>query len=743
MATLIVLNPDGTESEHELSGELKIGRQEGNDLVLTEGGVSRKHARFFVDGGKVMVEDLGSANGTYVDSERIEGPTPLTPQSQVVLGDYQLKIKGGARAPTGARKSTRASSPSAAALGSEEGAPRSTRAMPTVKPARPPGSSLAKREKPAAAPGPDLGPVLRGLTGPWANKLYPLRGKLVVGRAPPAAVLLEDDSLSRKHAEVERNPRGQVFLRDLGSSNGTLLNGDRIGQEPVELSPGDIIQFGMVEVVYEGGGDQAAVPARKGSVPTRRAGGAAAAPAAAVAPRKSKKLVVAAGGLIGLILVAGVVKVAMGSGGRGGGGGGIVEPTPPPPPGPQDVQELLSQCRSYSSTEMGNEPQWEKAEEACDQALNLDPINVEANALIKRIKVEKEASTYFTQADKALARLKEEEALELLQKIPEESSYFRRAKIKVRDALELVKSKALDDCKRYLRDSQYTAAVPKCSLYMGFWCNTVSREELEPPLGFTMVLEGKVNARKREWQPKDKLFVQFLIARKKLDPTAEPWVCTQSKYVDIDNAPPKPEAEVKRKIDERYTNPFLRAAMLDYWFGRGNESIAKLQKLRNNYEQSQFHAQADDLIKRVSTVDQLFKNGQALLQLQDVERAAEPMGEALELDKALMGDVWERLPSFYRRNIQQDLASNALIRGKHWADREDRRRGCKIWKMGFQFYKGNTDLNKVVGFCSTQGLRALQGAGGCEDLAAAEDFAVPGDGLEEKIAAAKQEWKCK
>ncbi|HLL04325.1 MAG TPA: FHA domain-containing protein [Myxococcaceae bacterium] len=740
MPTLIVLHPDGTESEHELAGELKIGRQDGNELVLTEGGVSRKHARFFVDGGKVVVEDLGSANGTYVDGERIEGPTPLTPQSQVVLGDYQLKIKGGGRAASGARKATGKSSPAGTALGSEEGSPRSTRAMPSVKPARPPGAALSKRERPAAgaASGPDLGPVLRGLTGPWANKRYPLRGKLLVGRAPPASVLLEDDSLSRKHAEVERSPRGAVILRDLGSSNGTLLNGERIGQEPVELAPGDIIQFGMVEVVYEAGGEQsAALSSRRGAVPTRRGAEAAAPAQAAAAAPKSRKLLVATGGLVGLILVAGVVKVALGPG------------TKPIQPGPAvvqkgpDIQELLSQCRSYSSTDMGNEPQWDKAEAACDQALNIDPINKEANALIKRIKVEKEAGMYYSQAEKALARLREEEALDLLQKIPSESNYFRRAKIKVRDTLEVVKSKALDECKRYLRDSQYTAALPRCERYMGFWCNTVPREDIEPPLGFTMVLEGRVRANKREWQPKDKLFVQFLVARKKMDPAAEPWRCPESKYVDEVARPNKPEDEVKRKIEERYTNPFLRAAMMDYWGGRGNEALAKLQKLRGNYEMSQFHGQAEDLLKQVGTVDQLFKNGQADLQSQDVEKAAVPMGEALELDKQLMGELWERLPSFYRRNIQQDIAANALIRGKHWADREDRRRGCKIWKLGFQFYKGNTDLNRVVGFCSTQGLSALNNASRCADLLIVEDFAVPGDGLAEKMAQYRQEWKCK
>ncbi|HLM43569.1 MAG TPA: FHA domain-containing protein, partial [Myxococcaceae bacterium] len=97
MATLVIRHPDGNESEHELSGELKIGRQEGtNDLVLAEGGVSRRHARFFEEGGKVLVEDVGSANGTFVDGERIGEPTPLTHQSEVVLGDYTLRLKSAA-----------------------------------------------------------------------------------------------------------------------------------------------------------------------------------------------------------------------------------------------------------------------------------------------------------------------------------------------------------------------------------------------------------------------------------------------------------------------------------------------------------------------------------------------------------------------------------------------------------------------------------------------------------------------
>ena len=63
MPTLVIKNPDGSQQEQDVAEQLTIGRAEGNDLILSEGGVSRKHARFFVDGEACMVEDAGSANG--------------------------------------------------------------------------------------------------------------------------------------------------------------------------------------------------------------------------------------------------------------------------------------------------------------------------------------------------------------------------------------------------------------------------------------------------------------------------------------------------------------------------------------------------------------------------------------------------------------------------------------------------------------------------------------------------------
>ena len=73
MATLVISNPDGSQQEQDVAGQLTVGRADGNDLVLSEGGVSRKHCRFFTEGADLLVEDVGSANGTWVDGERIEG----------------------------------------------------------------------------------------------------------------------------------------------------------------------------------------------------------------------------------------------------------------------------------------------------------------------------------------------------------------------------------------------------------------------------------------------------------------------------------------------------------------------------------------------------------------------------------------------------------------------------------------------------------------------------------------------
>jgi pSer/pThr/pTyr-binding forkhead associated (FHA) protein/tetratricopeptide (TPR) repeat protein len=746
MPTLVVRLPDGSENEYEVAGELKLGRQQGSDILLTEGGVSRTHAVVFEDGGTVFIEDKASANGTFVDGERIMEPTPLTPESEVVLGDYTLRLKPAA-APSrgsGSRKAAKAAAPVSEEMpvGAEGGGARATRALPSMK--RPPAGAAGAPKRPprpapaapAAGAGGGAGPVLRGLVGPWAGRTYPLKGKVLVGRQPPALVLLEDDSVSRRHAELVATPSG-VMVRDLGSANGTLLNGEPLDQEPVPLQPGDQLQFGVVEMSFDAEEVALAVPKRPGSgpIPTRR--GAGEAPAEVVeAPAGRKKLLVVAASVVGLLAVAGVVKAILPAAGPAAAADGpaAVEVDPA-----TQIQELLSECRSHASSEMGA-PNWARAEEVCTRALDLDPIHPEANTLIRRIKLEKESFDYYSMGEKLLARLKPEEALESFSKIQKESEYFRRAKGKAREAAEQVTKRALEDCRLYLRNSQWSAAVPRCQQYLSVWCQGQPREHLQPPLGFKLKLEGRL--RRNEWRPKDPLFVRFLVAREKLDANAAPWACPVTDIIGPEDTGTDPRSVVDAAVKKRFANKLTQAAMMDYWSGRSSEAQVTLQKLRSNYEASQFHAEADELLKIMTTVDQLFKTGQTFLAADEPEKAAEPFREALETDKAVMKELAESKPSFFRRNILQDMADKSYQKGRHWADRQDRRRACKVWKLGFSFYAGNPDLNKAAAFCSSLAAEALRAAGGCSDLAPVLDYAVKGDGVDEKVVEKQKEWSC-
>jgi hypothetical protein len=66
-------------------------------------------------------------------------------------------------------------------------------------------------------------------------------GRLVLGRSPGCQLVFDDDTVSRRHAEL-RMTDGRWILRDLGSSNGTWVNGRQVIE--AEVVPGDHVQLG-------------------------------------------------------------------------------------------------------------------------------------------------------------------------------------------------------------------------------------------------------------------------------------------------------------------------------------------------------------------------------------------------------------------------------------------------------------------------------------------------------------------
>ena len=69
---------------------IRIGRGEGMDIVIDNVSVSRRQAELRQEGGIWKVRDLGSANGTFVNGERLAGEQPLRPGDEIAFGKFSL-----------------------------------------------------------------------------------------------------------------------------------------------------------------------------------------------------------------------------------------------------------------------------------------------------------------------------------------------------------------------------------------------------------------------------------------------------------------------------------------------------------------------------------------------------------------------------------------------------------------------------------------------------------------------------
>ncbi|HLI26083.1 MAG TPA: FHA domain-containing protein [Chloroflexota bacterium] len=194
----------GRRWELQANGALTIGRSPENHLVLDHPSVSRHHARLQQQDGRWRVEDLGSRNGTWVNGEAVSGGARvLRPGDVVRLGEIEAVFQ----------------------LASS-------------------GADHQRAAVAAAAPADAL--VLGD------GQVLPLAGERIeIGRSPSSDIVLDDITISRTHARLERLPQGWLLL-DLGSSNGTWVNGQRL-TGPALLRDGDTIAFGRLRVTFRAG----------------------------------------------------------------------------------------------------------------------------------------------------------------------------------------------------------------------------------------------------------------------------------------------------------------------------------------------------------------------------------------------------------------------------------------------------------------------------------------------------------
>ena len=226
-----------------LDRPVTVGRAADNDVVLQHPSVSRYHCTITPQDGSLILVDRQSANGTIVNGGgRIAGPHALGHGDRIRVGDMELQVDW----PPAPQP---AAVPAATQVLSREPA------QTVVIAAQPePSASAPVEEELAPAPPPPAPPRTARLylrRGPGAPRLidWDRATPITIGRSEDSALVVPHESVSRHHAEI-RDKDGMPVVADLGSANGTFLNGGQVSTWKL-LEPGDSIVIGLLEVIYD------------------------------------------------------------------------------------------------------------------------------------------------------------------------------------------------------------------------------------------------------------------------------------------------------------------------------------------------------------------------------------------------------------------------------------------------------------------------------------------------------------
>ncbi len=232
MACKFVLKfKDSVIAEYSLNQEeTTIGRKPENDIHIDNLAVSGRHARVMMLGGKAVIEDLGSTNGTFVNHKRITRHV-LQHGDHVLIGKHTLTfIDMEAGKPQAAQAEDAPTDPDktmiltpqarAAMLGGERRVP----AMPLAS--------------------------VQILAGSLLGKSYELSASLTtIGKGSNCKIKVKGFTVGKQAAVITRRPTGYhiTYLEGFAKPR---VNGETIGAEPRTLKDGDIIEIGDTKMEF-------------------------------------------------------------------------------------------------------------------------------------------------------------------------------------------------------------------------------------------------------------------------------------------------------------------------------------------------------------------------------------------------------------------------------------------------------------------------------------------------------------
>ncbi|MEV5761492.1 FHA domain-containing protein [Streptomyces tendae] len=267
----LVLESNGRTWTLDPSRSYALGRDPQGELVFDDARVSWRHATISFNGRSWVVEDHGSTNGTFVHGQRVQ-QLELGAGAVLNLGnatDGPRVSLTGAQAPAGTPQAQQPYAAQGANAGWAQQAPPvqdpfQQQAPPQQAPQhqaqqagwqqqQPPQQQPVPQPQQAAphfpqqqGPGGAAGaPPVHGDRSPTTFHQFSLGRVMRIGRALENDLVVSDLQVSRNHAEFHSTPDGRMEIRDLGSHNGTYVNGQPIAKGGSQLlGPTDIVGVG-------------------------------------------------------------------------------------------------------------------------------------------------------------------------------------------------------------------------------------------------------------------------------------------------------------------------------------------------------------------------------------------------------------------------------------------------------------------------------------------------------------------
>ncbi len=216
--------PQGERKDTLLKeGETSIGSAKGSDVEIKGDGVVESHAVITVDARGPVLWVRSAEAWTHVNGRPVREKAILRVGDLISLGNVSMLLKPDSD------------------LSISQHLPPPAEPQEAMSES---GNETRYRMTPPKA-------LLRGVSGPYFGKVLAVPGRMVIGRGSDCDLVLDEPEMSRRHAMIEVTAAG-IYLRDMGSSNGTYVNGVQV--RDAVLYSGDQIAFDRNRFLVEAPG---------------------------------------------------------------------------------------------------------------------------------------------------------------------------------------------------------------------------------------------------------------------------------------------------------------------------------------------------------------------------------------------------------------------------------------------------------------------------------------------------------